>query len=318
MELYPIQIAPNHADHISYYKDKYIDEMLNKECCVAQIKYDGERMLIHIDHGNVWCTSRRISKKTGRYMQNEDRLPYLKELIAEKCKDWNYTVLDCECYADCWSTVAGILHSLPERAKELQDSLDNPVKFAVFDCLFFAGKDWRDTEYELRLEFAKTCVEQIGAPLHVVEELRRAMRTREVVDEIMESAVGRGFEGIVLKSLDRAYYDEGASLKVKKFETVDVVVIDFVPGNGKYSDTIGALRVGYYDPDKDEYVIVSNVNCSTDAERNAWRDNWKEWQYSVIEVKCQEITGKSLRHPRYVRRREDKSAIMCTRDTIFK
>ena len=122
----------------------------------------------------------------------------------------------------------------------------------------------------------------------------------------MNSAIEAGFEGIVVKSFKKKYYDKGASLKCKKFETVDVVVCGYVQGRGKYSDTIGALQVGYYDPDKDEVIRISNVNCSTDAERNAWRDNWEDWKNTVIEVLCQEVTERSLRHPRYVRRREDK------------
>ena len=56
----------------------------------------------------------------------------------------------------------------------------------------------------------------------------------------------------------------------------------------------------------------------TDEERNMWRDHWTELKNSVIEVKCQEITEKSLRHPVFVRFREDKDYKMCTRNTIFK
>lgn len=46
MEYKVKQLQPNHADHITCYKDKYIDEMLFNEEVVAQPKYDGERMLI--------------------------------------------------------------------------------------------------------------------------------------------------------------------------------------------------------------------------------------------------------------------------------
>ena len=134
----------------------------------------------------------------------------------------------------------------------------------------------------------------------------------------MENAISSGFEGIVVKSLSKTYYDKAASLKCKKFETVDVVVIDKQTGTGKYSNTVGALIVGYYDPDKDNFVAISRVNCGTDADRDWWRDNWNTAKYSVLEVKCQEITGKSLRHPVYIRKRDDKSYKMCTKETIFK
>ena len=140
--------------------------------------------------------------------------------------------------------------------------------------------------------------------------------TIDDVNNLMMSTINKGYEGIVIKSLSKTYYEKAASLKCKKFETVDVVVIDYQQGNGKYADTIGALIVGYYD--NGNFVKISKVNCSTDKERNWWRDNWQIAKYSVIEVKCQEITDKSLRHPVYIRRRDDKTFEMCTKETIFK
>ena len=134
----------------------------------------------------------------------------------------------------------------------------------------------------------------------------------------MQNAIDTGFEGIVVKSLKKMYRDMGASLKCKKFETVDVVVYDYVQGRGKYIDTVGALSIGYYDPTTGTIKHISQVNCGTDVERNMWRDRWSELKGSVIEVKCQEVTETSLRHPVYIRLREDKTAEMCTKDTIFK
>ena len=43
------QIKPNHADHISGYKEKWLNELYEFEPVIAQPKYDGERMLIHFD-----------------------------------------------------------------------------------------------------------------------------------------------------------------------------------------------------------------------------------------------------------------------------
>ena len=327
MEEYKVkQIQPNHADHVSGYKEKYLQEMLDYEGVVAQPKYDGERMLIHINHGEVYCTSRRHSKKTNRFMENQDKLPDL----CEACKnfDLDYTVIDCECYAKDWSTIVGILHSLPERAIELS-KLDTP-HFAVFDCLFYDGKDLRQLPYCDRLLYVAKTVHKINyEPLHVVKFIHEELKPDDMknlhylsrVDEFdvaMKNAINMGWEGIVVKSLFRTYYDVGASIKCKKFETVDCVVCGYDVGRGKYSDTVGALHIGYYDPDSDSIIKISNVNCGTDEERNMWRDHWIELKNSVIEVKCQEITEKSLRHPVYIRLRDDKDYKMCTRSTIFK
>lgn len=333
MEDYKVkQLQPNHADHISYYNDKYLNEMFSKETCIAQPKYDGERMLIHINHNEIYCTSRRFSKKTNRYMENQDKLPILQEILNNRpeLQKLGYTVIDCECYSKDWSTIAGILHSLPERAVMLQKL--NAAKFAVFDCLYFDGIDIRTVPYIHRFNSACKITEMFSYDnLHTVMFINENYKidsieniipmpiaNKQQCEKLMDTAIACGFEGIVVKSLNRTYYEKAASLKCKKFETVDVVVYDYVQGRGKYSNTIGALKVGYYDPDTDSIIHMSNVNCSTDAERDAWRDNWNEWKNSVIEVLCQEITDKSLRHPRYIRRRDDKSYNMCTKETIFK
>lgn len=326
-EYYVKQINPNHADHITGYNDKFLKPMFENEVVIAQPKYDGERMLIHIDNGHIYCTSRRFSKKTNRYMENQDKLPILQEKLAHL--DLAYTVLDCECYAKDWSTIVGILHSLPERAIELQK--DNAANFAIFDCLFYDGKDLRDKPYIERLAYANKVVKMCNyeSNLHLIQSLdsdykicpiQYAHFIKNNIDwqECMQSAIDFGFEGIVIKSLQRAYYDKGASLKCKKSETIDTVVIDYKPGTGKYSNTIGALIVGYYDKDTNSFVRLANVNCGTDEDRDMWYKNWSSMQYKVLEVKCQEVTEKSLRHPVYIRIRDDKDYTMCTKDTIFK
>lgn len=320
-----IQIQPNHADHISLYREQYLKEMFEHEAVIAQPKYDGERMLIHFVGDQVFCTSRRISKKTGEFMRNEDKLPKLLQSYAKKTH-LDYTVLDCECYAKTWSESASVLHSLPERAIELQKSID--IKFAIFDCLYFMGDDIRNQSYANRLTQAGLVTSMLDIDgMH----LAACMNDNKLVSSIdhcgllnsyndamtcMQNAIDIGFEGVVIKSLERKYYDKGASLKCKKFETVDVVVCDYNIGTGKYSNTVGALIVGYYD--NGNIVPIARVNCGTDADRDMWRDNWNTLKGTVLEVKCQEITGKSLRHPVYIRQRLDKNPAECTRETIFK
>lgn len=330
-----LQLAPNHADHISYYREDYLNDMFQHEIVVAEPKYDGERMLIHIDGEHIYCTSRRFSKKTGRYMENQDKLPILEEIWRQRRKEnvalqsLDYTVLDCECYSKDWSTIVGILHSLPDRAKELQKT--TTARFAIFDCLYYDGLDIRTQPYYRRLFEAHHIAELFQyEPLHTVKTMHKqdnewvvgdltdfnSIKSKEDWQQCMQCAINEGFEGIVIKSLTRQYYDKGAILKCKKFETVDCVVCGYQQGRGKYEGLVGALEIGYFDGEK--VIKISNVNCSTDEDRKYWTDNWDKLKNSVIEVKCQEITDRSLRHPVYIRRRDDKDYTMCTKDTIFK
>lgn len=308
------QIWPAHADHISHYNDSFIKDLFKNNAIVVQRKYDGERMLVHFNKNETYCTSRRISKKTGRYMENQDKIINLPHL------DLNYTVIDCEFYGETWADAVGILHSLPERAYELQKTAY--IKFAVFDCLFFDGVDVRDQPYELRLIY----VFQILNMLHAIDDYRFHFVEQFKVNNIDEAyakakeywSVGK--EGVVMKPYGLAYYDKGMMLKIKRFETLDVVVCGYQEGRGKYTDLVGALYVGYWNPEDNNIVKISKVNCGTDDDRKIWKQWFDEGTAigKVIEVKCQEVTDESLRHPVYMRLRDDKAKEMCTKDTIFK
>lgn len=312
------QLQPSHADHISRYKEKWLNEMFNSETIIAQKKYDGERVLIHFDGNDVYITSRRISKKTGHYQELQNKiinLPILKNKIG-------YTILDAECYSTSWNDIVSILHSLPERAKELQNKIT--VNFAVFDCLFFDGQDIRNLKYSQRYEIAQNIVlylqnQLFDSRFHIVEN--KYIYSYDEAISYRDICVNSGYEGIVIKSLNKTYDDKGAMLKCKKFETIDCVVYDYQRGTGKYSNTVGALFIGYYDPSSKSIKHLSKVNCGTDKDREWWknyfnsRDITIDWR--VIEVKCQEITSKSLRHPVYIRRRDDKSFTDCIDSTIF-
>ena len=316
MENYKVkQIWPAHADHISGYKQLFIEDLFKQGKVVVQRKYDGERMLIHFNKDETYCTSRRTSKKTGRYMENQDKIANLPHL------NLNYTVIDCEFYGDTWADAVGILHSLPERALELQKN--TTIKFAVFDCLFFDGTDIREQPYEVRLLYVHQILNILNNQLH---DSRFHFVEQYQVNNIDEAYIkakeqwNEGHEGVVLKPMTKAYYDKGMMLKIKKIETFDVVVCGYQEGRGKYVGVVGALYVGYYNPKDDTIVKISKVNCGTDEDRKMWKqwfDN-NEAIGKVIEVKCQEVTDKSLRHPVYIRLRNDKTKEMCTKETIFK
>lgn len=320
------QIWPAHADHISQYKDKWLLDMFRNSRVVAQRKYDGERMLIHFNEQEVYCTSRRISKKTNRYQENQDKLVNLPTLLmhAETAEKYylGYTVLDCECYSNDWSSIVGILHSLPERAHELQKTTE--VKFAVFDCIWLDGHYVGDLPYSERLEYAKALISHLDERFHIAET--QYVNNLEETYVLAQKYWNNDLEGIVIKPLNAKYYDKGAMLKLKKTETVDVVVYGYQPGTGKYSNVVGALYVGYYNEETNEIVHISKVNCGTDEDRLWWKDYFNRLElhtddtdkWKVLEVKCQEITDKSLRHPVYVRIRDDKHYKECTKDTIFK
>ena len=125
------------------------------------------------------------------------------------------------------------------------------------------------------------------------------------VERLHKMAANRGYEGWVLK--------EGNLLmwyKLKVERTVDCVVSDIIDGKGQYCGMVGALVLSL------EGEEIASAGGMTLEERSAMssRDVGR-----VCEVAYQ-CVGKQgrLRHPRFVRWRDDKPAADCTLDQLEK
>lgn len=115
-------------------------------------------------------------------------------------------------------------------------------------------------------------------------------------DDIMQA----GGEGLIVKPLDGEYQKKRSHnwLKIKGEHSVDLVVTGIEPGTGKYEGKIGALLVDF------QGVTVNVGSGLTDALRDKPGDHFVG---RLIEVKYHEVTpDKSLRHPRFIRFRDDK------------
>ena len=91
--------------------------------------------------------------------------------------------------------------------------------------------------------------------------------------------------------------------KWKPVKTLDAVVTDIKPGKGKYDNQVGALILSV------EGREVANVSGMSDAERAAMGEHNIG---QVVEVAYQYVGSKGrLRHPRFIRFRDDKLPEQC-------
>ena len=119
------------------------------------------------------------------------------------------------------------------------------------------------------------------------------------IDKLLEDALDRGEEGLVLKHRKDPYtFGRSRSwCKVKKRETVDLPVLRVIEGEGKYEGVLGALVCEY---NGKEVKVGSGY---TDAQRIEFMTNPPK----MVEVYFQNQTGKgSLRFPIFIRDRFDK------------
>ena len=312
-----------------------------------QKKFDGFRVQIHKDGDKVRLFSRNLEETTPMF---PDIIEGVKKQVKVKS-----VILDSEALAynpesDEFlpfqeTTKRRRKHGIDEAAKSL------PLRSMVFDIMYLDGKSLMDLPVSERVQYLKKVIKGdevlVPQPGEITDQA-------EKIEALFNEAISEGLEGLIVKRPD-SKYEAGARnfncVKQKRNssgelkDTIDCVILGYVFGKGKRSDFgAGALLVGVYDKDKDEFVTVSKIGTGlTDEE---WREVhrradkiklshkparvnsvlvpsvWIEPKI-VIEVLADEITrspvhtagkngdepGFALRFPRLVRFREaDKRA----------
>ena len=302
----PLQIKPAVA------RGRMREELWDDPNWVAEEKLDGVRYLWHIHEGHSHFTSRRISNKTGRYVQKDEHFPHLQE--------WGKllppgTILDGEVMPPLGMggkayNVISITGSSPQLALHKQES-EGWLRFVGFDCLFYGGVDLQHrplNERQLRMYHT---LEPLRNHPSVSTPTSSHPRKREFFNSVWEG----GGEGVILKHLDAPYGDPLAWVKVKISETYDVVITGYKPAtevslkvNGELSQTKFAER-GWIGAIMFDLGGVTGFCSGMDEETRQYiSEHQKECIGRVVEVRAQErLPSGALRHPRFVRFKDDKT-----------
>ncbi len=208
-----------------------------------ELKWDGVRAISYCDGGRLLMESRNGRDITSQY-------PEVRPLAAELGA--RQVILDGEIVAfndsglPDFQRLQSRMHLASEAAVRRRTA-DTPVTYVLFDLLFLDGHDLTDLPYSERRE--RLAELGLDGPswqtpaYHEGEGTSLLALTRE-----------RGLEGVVAKRLDSRYTPGRRSrawLKVKNTRSQDLVVGGWMPGEGRRSNTLGALLVGYYEPGHD-------------------------------------------------------------------
>lgn len=336
------------------------EEMWDSPDWIAEEKYDGDRRIAQFCGKGVRFTGRRISVKDGLFVEKTENVPHLSSygppltIPDLRCTNFTMTkvpaalegtVLDGEMvYGGLRDTiqsgnrggeskfVTSIMGSLPEEAvrKQIERGW---LRYVVFDCLFYKGKDLRGDPLEQRRQFMLRALEEWGNPFASPSEAVRGFKAQQSKRKFYDRIVERGGEGVILKAIHSPYSERSAWVKVKKQATADVVIMGFIPAkemskksNGEVSMTkyakaglIGAIQCGQFPSGYDKkrgllagLVEVATVSGIDDALREAMTTGPGRFIGKVIEIEHngREPTGR-FRHPRFNRFRDDKRAKDC-------
>lgn len=185
------------------------------------------------------------------------------------------------------------------------------VKYCIFDILdldeYKAEKKF--TMYSARrerLENLKETIKEMKLDhiLEVVDVLLYTNKIEEIV-KLHSKMVAEGREGLMI-NFDNPYVmgRTDAILKVKLMSTVDLRIIGYQEGNGKYENNLGALYVDY------KGYTVNVGSGLNDAWRKEFWENQDKYLGRVVEIQYFEETtndagGLSLRFPVFKNLREE-------------
>lgn len=255
----------------------------------ATPKYDGFRVQIHKDGSKVSMFSRNL----------EDMTHMFPELIEGALKQVNVktAILDTEALAYQReseeflpfqeTTKRRRKHGIEEAAEAL------PLRAFVFDILYADGKSLIDTPLHERVKILKKVVDHGDTLLEAPGEILEDPKDLQLM---LDDSISKGLEGVVVKKVDSLYEAGGRNfnwVKLKRHssgelhDTIDCVILGYIFGKGKRTAFgAGALLVGVYDKDADEFVTVSKIGTGLSDE---------EWKSIKEKTKGLELSHKPAR-----------------------
>jgi DNA ligase 1 len=233
--------------------------------CVAEYKYDGERVQAHKSGDKVVLFSRRLENISDQY---PDAVTLIREQITAK-----EAILEAECVAvDLETGDMRPFQELMHRRRKygVAEAIEQyPISLFAFDALYVDGKDLTQESFIHR---RKTLESIIKPNDRVKPATQRHVGSPKELEDFFEQAIGEGCEGLMCKSISKdSIYQAGNRgwlwIKFKRdyrsemTDTVDLVVVGAFHGRGKRVGTYGALLLATYNDENDTFETVTK--CGT-------------------------------------------------------
>lgn len=196
-------------------------------------------------------------------------------------------------------------------------SLDKDLVYNIFDYIDMDDEgNCKATPYLYRRTFLNNINLSENDNVRILPVLKHSFNDNDFLD-LLEQVTNLGGEGIMINYASRPYEQKRTDslLKLKKVETLDMKVIDYEYGTGKYEYAIGSITCALTTTDG------KNIQCKvgtglSDEQRFEWAKDIQKIMHKIVEIgyfsmsQNKEDIGTnrySLRFPRLVKIRSDKN-----------
>ncbi|MDR0460055.1 MAG: ATP-dependent DNA ligase [Nitrososphaerota archaeon] len=252
--------------------------------CLAEYKYDGERIQVHKQANIVNLYSRRLENISSQY-------PDVIELIKKQVNA-REAIFEAECVAvDIETGDMRPFQELMHRRRKygIENAIEKyPISLFAFDLLFVNGKDLtREPLTNRRAALEETLNKNVQLQIAT----QKTVNTVKELEDFFEQAIGEGCEGLMCKSITKdSVYQAGnrgwlwikykRDYKSEMTDTCDLVVVGAFHGRGKRAGAYGALLLASYNPEKD--MFETTTKCGTGFTEKDIADLHKMLQSYVI------------------------------------
>jgi DNA ligase-1 len=289
----------------------------------AEYKIDGSRLQVHKWGTQIWIFSRRGVEKSQTL---PEIVEIAKKFNAQSCivdgevlaVDKNGNPLPFQVMLERTVPRELTLEELAERMEKVR------VTYRAFDILFLNGRELTGLPLSERRKYLL----EVVPPEYLAEgvECQNEVELMRFYDE----ALRKGFEGIVVKSLNSPYEIGQRTytwLKLKpERDTIDCTIVKALYGKGKRAGLYSSFLLAVRDPKEKRLYTIGKVSNLPEQTMDALATIVERTKLSeddegvfvkptvVVEVTYQEIqetdeytSGYALRVPKIVRFRTDKT-----------
>jgi DNA ligase 1 len=252
---------------------------------IVQTKFDGFRTQIHKIGDKVEIFSRNLEDMTHMFPEIIEgvRTQITAETAILDGEALAYNEASGEFYPFQETTKRRRKHNIEQAAEAL------PLKAFLFDLLYVNGQSLVDMPLSERLQELQKVLQPGDTLLEAQSEVVSDPARLQI---LLSESITAGLEGLVVKKEDSTYQAGARNfnwVKLKRHssgelhDTIDCVVLGYIYGRGKRAAFgAGALLVGVYDSESDEFKSVSKIGTGlTDIE-------WQE-----IHARCDKISTES-------------------------